>query len=490
MAKVNVKTKKPKTKAKVMKPATTGRPKIFTAGGALAQHINPKQELRRRLMTCMLWEKAFYEGGDSIAKHITELVPQVHPSDVLDMAVEAKVKMKLRHAPLFVIRELARYTAGALAKSKFQYKWNSENVGEYVEDGLANLVNRADELSEFLAMYWRDGKQPIAASVKRGLSKAFSKFDAYQLAKWNRDVDVKLRDVMFLTHPNPGQNADLFRKLAENTLESPDTWEIALSAGGDKKETFERLIRERKLGGMALLRNLRNMVDARVDVSLIRERLEQGVGIAMPFDFMTAAKYAPSLSGSIEKAMLKAVERMEKLPGRTLLVVDCSGSMGVTLSGKSEKTRMQAAGALAILARGVCEESVVYATAGDDMMRKHATKLVPDHLNGFALGSAIERGSYELKIGGGGIFLVQCLEHIQNEQSEAFDRVIVFTDEQDCDLKCNPALAPRLGKFNYVVNVANERNGISYKNTWHHIDGWSEHIFDYIRVFEEDAETA
>ena len=77
----------------------------------------------------------------------------------------------------------------------------------------------------------------------------------------------------------------MFTKLVDKTLATPDTWEVALSAGADKKETFERLIRENRLGGMALLKNLRNMVQAGVDQKLLRERLERGVGIALPFNF-------------------------------------------------------------------------------------------------------------------------------------------------------------------------------------------------------------
>jgi hypothetical protein len=285
------------------------------------------------------------------------------------------------------------------------------------------------------------------------------------------------------------EQEQLFRKLVDKTLETPDTWEVALSSGANKKETWERLIRENKLGGMALLKNLRNMVDVGVDEGLIRERLEKGVGVALPFNFMTAAKYAPRLSSSIEKAMLKAIEGMDRLPGRTLLVVDTSGSMYGRLSMRSEVTRLDTAAALALLARNLCEQSVVYVTAGDDWKRKHATALVPDHLNGFALSDAIKTAEQKFKIGGGGIFLTQCMDYIKNQNHGKFDRVIVFTDEQDCDHNINPALAPRLGNFNYVVNIAAEKNGIRYKNNWDHVDGWSERIFDYIRFFEEDAES-
>jgi len=71
-----------------------------------------------------------------------------------------------------------------------------------------------------------------------------------------------------MSHAKPKDEAQaaLWRRLAANELANPDTWEVQLSAGADKKETFERLIREKKLGYIALIRKLRNMEQADVEV--------------------------------------------------------------------------------------------------------------------------------------------------------------------------------------------------------------------------------
>jgi len=115
-----------------------------------------------------------------------------------------------------------------------------------------------------------------------------------------------------------------------------------LSAGKDKRENFERLLREGKLGGMAVLRNLRLMLASGVDPKLIRERLDKGVARALPFRFVTAARHAPKLEDALEKAMLKGIAAFEQLAGSTGLVVDVSGSMNYKLSKKGETTRMDA----------------------------------------------------------------------------------------------------------------------------------------------------
>ena len=81
---------------------------VRTHEGAVAQRVDVKTELRRTVLTCLLWEDTFYEKGNDIAKRIAELVARSKPEDVAALAREARDKMQLRHAPLFVTRELAR----------------------------------------------------------------------------------------------------------------------------------------------------------------------------------------------------------------------------------------------------------------------------------------------------------------------------------------------------------------------------------------------
>jgi 60 kDa SS-A/Ro ribonucleoprotein len=464
-----------------MKTNTRTKDVVRTHEGAVAQRVSPKLELRRTLMTCLLWEDTFYESGNSIANRLAELVKEVESIDVALLAIEARSKMHLRHAPLFIARELARI----------------KGAGPVVADLLPKIIQRADELTEFVAIYWKDKRQPLSAGVKRGLAAAFRMFNAYQLAKYNRDGKVKLRDVLMLCHPKAVDNeqARIWKKLLDKRLESPDTWEVALSAGRDKKETWERLLTEGKLGGLAVLRNLRNMKSVGVDESLIRERLSKGIERALPFRFISAAKYAPSLEDAINDAMLKAVSGYTKLLGRTLFVVDISGSMRTAISSKSESTRVEVAAALGILIREVCESATIYATAGDDGRRIHATEEVPPR-RGLPLIDAITK--LNKKLGGGGIYLKQCMDYIAARESivahevqlsdTPFDRVIVLTDEQDCDQKCNPMTAKRLGTRNYIVNVAAYKYGLGYGGGWVHIDGWSERVLDFIQLYEQEAQ--
>jgi 60 kDa SS-A/Ro ribonucleoprotein len=429
---------------------------VRTHEGAVAQKVDAKSELRRTVLTCLLWEDTFYEKGSDIAKRLAALAAENKPEVVAALAREARDKMQLRHAPLFLTRELAR----------------RKGAGPLVTETLDSVIQRADELGEFVSLYWKEKKQPLSAGVKRGLARAFTKFDAYQLAKYDRESVVKLRDVLFLCHAKPKDEAQaaLWKKLVENTLESPDTWEVALSAGKDKRENFERLLREGKLGGLAALRNLRLMLASGVDPKLIRERLDKGVARALPFRFVTAARHAPKLEDALEKAMLKGIAGLEKLAGSTGLVVDVSGSMNYKLSKKGETTRMDAAAGLAILLREKAEEFSV-ATFSDACV-----ELPPRR--GFGLRDAIVDSQAH-----SGTYLKRALAQLhENAEWNGLYRLIVITDEQSHDGILR-AWAPRA----YVVNVAPYKHGISYGNGWTHIDGWSERIVDYIAAAEAEA---
>lgn len=426
-------------------------PKVFTHEGAKAKYVNPELQLRRSVLACLLWEDSFYEEGEAIATRISNLVAANKPEVVAGLAIDAREQFKLRHVPLLLVREMAR-----LATHR-----------HLVADTLERVIQRADELTEFLAIYWKDGKEPLSAQVKKGLARAFTKFNAFQLAKYNRDGVVKLRDVLFLSHAKPlnEEQAETWKKLIDGTLPIPDTWEVALSAGQDKKEAFTRLLKEKKLGALALLRNLRNMTQAGVSDTLIENSITTAnTDRVLPYRFIAAAKYAPQFEPSLEQSMFKCAETIEKLPGRTAILIDVSGSMDSSISSKSDLNRIDAAAGLAILLREITEHIQIF-TFSERVVQVAARR-------GFALRDAIQESQNH-----GGTYLGAAVESL-NKQRE-YDRLIVLTDEQSADRVPDPK-----GK-GYVINVSNEQHGVGY-GKWTHIDGWSEAVVDYIKTLEKE----
>jgi uncharacterized protein with von Willebrand factor type A (vWA) domain len=430
-------------------------PRTHEGAPAYAQ-LTPEQKLRRSLLSCMLWEREFYEDGRSIAESIEEAARVVAPERLAEIAVEARSKFNLRHAPLLLLAVLTETGAG---KRKL--------VAETIEATL----QRADELAEFMTLYWERGraggknkKPPLSAQVKKGLAAAFERFDAYELAKYNRDSPVKLRDVMFMVHPKPKDEAQaaLWRKLAERELESPDTWEVALSGGADKKETFTRLVAEGKLGYLALLRNLRNMVDAGVDQKLIAKAImaRKGAHRVLPFRYVAAARACPRMEKPLDEALQAAIGEQRSLDGTTLVLVDVSGSMEAPLSRHSDLTRMDAAAALASIVRA--DELNVF-TFSNDVVE------VPSRRGMAGVDAVVKSQSHGGTELGKAVAALNTLPH---------DRLIVITDEQSHDRVPDP-VAP----LAYIINVASYRSGIGY-GRWIHVDGFSEAVLRFMHEYE------
>ena len=450
--------------------------------GTVVPSITVDKQLRRLVLAAMLFEDAAYIDGVSHAEAVKAAVAKADPKAVASLAIEARTKYMLRHIPLFLMRELAR-------------------IGKLNAVDLFSVIQRPDEIGEFISLYWKDGKQPLSNQVKKGIALAFTdgRFTEYTFAKWDKNsAAVSLRDALFLTHPKPKtpEQEAIFKKIADKELKTPDTWEVALSGGADKRTTFERLMAENKLGALAFLRNLRNMRESGIAIeALASYGTKLDVSKVLPFRFVAAAKACPELRLLMQAMMLKSIQSKEKLPGRSVLIIDTSGSMGAAISYKSDMTRIQAAGAMAAIAKEMCEDVVIYATAGSDGARKHATVLISDEtvgksLRGMELVDYL--GSRELarKIGVGGIFFTQVMQFVaEAERGKQVDRVIVFTDEQDTSHSgraYNPATAKRLAPAgrNYIINVGSNTNGINSAE-WETITGFSEAVFDYIKAVEE-----
>ena len=236
--------------------------------GALAWRMTPEWELYTTVVTTMGVEDTFYEGGEERVRRIADLVRKVEPEFVAQLAVYTREEMHLRSVPLLLLVELDCCHQGDTLVSK----------------AVGRTIQRADEITELLMCYlWRTGKPDLSGlscQLRKGLAEAFNKFDEYQFAKYNRkNRKVTLRDALALVHPKPkdDRQANIFRKIKSDTLETPVTWETELSAVGQrhfdseeekeeaKREVWRKLVQSHRLGYMATLRNLRNMLKPGMD---------------------------------------------------------------------------------------------------------------------------------------------------------------------------------------------------------------------------------
>ncbi len=353
--------------------------KIQNYEGTEAFLLSTEMELYTTVVTSSLSDK-FYEKNNTRIERLRELIAKNKPEFVAKLAIYARKKMYLRSVPLVLAVELAKIHKGDNLVGKMAYE----------------VISRADEITEILAYYTLANERTsqkklhkISKQLQIGIGKAFNKFDEYQFAKYNRDNEIKLRDALFLTHPKAKDEAQqlIFDKIAQDYLETPYTWEVELSVLGQIKfdseeekqqefsEKWSEIIQSGKLGYMALLRNLRNILQANVpniDIENICKRLANPVEVAnskqFPFRFLSAYREIQGVTSTntskvmeaLENAITASVVNMVGFDENTkvLLACDVSGSMQTAISPKSKVQNYDIGLVLAMLLQSKCKEVI------------------------------------------------------------------------------------------------------------------------------------
>ena len=181
----------------------------------------------------------------------------------------------------------------------------------------------------------------------------------------------------------------------------------------------------------------------------------------LPYRFITAARYAPDFEPELEQAMLKSIEGLARLKGRTRLLIDVSGSMDAPLSRQSEMTRLEAACGLAILAREVCERIEIFTFSNDGEEGPAPARLRAARRDRRQPAARRNLSSARRS----------------REVDKKGERLIVFTDEQ-----CTTRSRRRVG-LGYMVNVASYQHGVG-NGPWRRVDGFSEAVIAWIAATE------
>ena len=442
---------------------------VENAHGVQAYEFGDEVSLRRLVLAALLSEDSV-----DLQKKIAELVPRVSPTAVMSLAITARHDYALRKVPLFLAREMARH----------------EKHRPYVADTLAQVIERADEMSAFLTMYWAgknvgEGRDPLARQVKLGLGRAFSKFNAYALSRYDRDsAAFSMQDIIRIAHPRPEspEQEILFKQIAKGEALPPvRDWEHELSQSKDKKVSWLSLLENKQVGGLAMLKNLRNMLQAGVSSEVLVEAVKQHpFKYVLPFRFISAIRelsiaglvVTNELRSALEQAMFRGLADFTRLDGDTVFLVDVSGSMGRPLgmsftdrhgrTHASSMTRSDGAAALTMMLNEVCESPHIF---------KFHTRIHPvGPSRGFALGSEVTFERQNTRLG-------DCLMQAQHEmlvKGITPKRLIVLTDEESQD-----PVGSGFAQYNYMINVKSSTYSIAY-DSWVRLTGFSEHIVNLL----------
>lgn len=356
---------------------------------------------------------------------------------------------------------LAPYVAGQEWSKRFYSLWDKR-----AQKG--GTIYRPDDMAEILAVFSAMNSVKATNSMKKGFADAIERLDAYSILKYK----AALIDVINIVHPNPkkskafvdynGERISAIDAVIKGYAVSADTWEAAQSDAGQevakavkagkvtkaeadvilkeaKAENWADLLKEGKLGILAALRNIRNILkvtNSEQTLRLLSMLLSDGSairkGLIMPYQIDMANEVLkaefPTMEGrlisqALAKGYIAAVPNLgEMLPGRNLVMVDISASMGwnkIVDPNKNVKYQTSSMDKAALIGATIAK-----ATNADVIV----------------FGSGVEYRSYNInsdvfsiaqnfKGSGGGTNLAAAWQ-LAARKNESYDRIFILSDNE------------------------------------------------------------
>ena len=458
-----------KGEIKVSKFNNNATTKTTNHDGHVAYAMKDEAKLVTQVMTSFFNEKKFYSRDDSDMVATLQRVIKTDPAFVSKLAVYARRVFNMRSVAHVLTAYLAHEVDGK----------------PYVKDTIRGICLRGDDATELMAFYLNTFGRPIPNSVRKGINAVFTGFDEYTLAKYKGEgKSVKMRDLVLLCHPAPKDAAqsDLWKRLLEDKLATPLTWEKLINSG--------------KVGYMALLRNLRSIVNANPsNIEKVWQTIENPNAVRkskqLPFRFLSAYKSIDGMRNvgsraydALENAVDASIANMPKLPGTTVIAVDTSGSMGSRVSEKSDVECVEIGMMLGLIANKICDNSLFYTF--DTSIKKYSMSRHSGILE-TCVKNASAGGGTDMDLP----FNVMMRDHIKA------DRIIIISDNM-----CNSGYT--WFRHQTVQAIADEYRKKSGQDLWVHaidlqgygtqqftgpktniIAGWSEKVFNFILLAEQ-----
>ena len=462
---------------------STASIKTTNKEGHVAYAMKDKAKLITQVLCTFFNEAKFYSSDDSDMTATIQRVIKADPAFVSKLAVYARREFNMRSVAHVLTAYLAHEVEGK----------------PYVKATIRGICLRGDDATELMAFYLNTFGRPIPNSVRKGINAVFTGFDEYTLAKYKGDgKSVKMRDLLCLCHPAPKDTAqsEMWKRLLEDKLATPMTWETELSANGNNKQTWGKLIASGKVGYMALMRNLRSILKAAPNnIDKVWAQIEDPNAVRksrqLPFRFLSAYKAVSEVGNvgsrafdALENAVDASIDNIPKLPGTTVIAVDVSGSMSSPVSSKSDIRCVEIGMMLGLIANRICENSLFYTF--DTRIQKYALSRRAGILETCVRNAAC----------GGGTNMDLPFEAMMQDHVKA-DRIIIISDNM-CN--CGSSYYNR----GTVQSRANEYRRVTGNDLWVHaidlmgygtqqftgpktniIAGWSEKVFNFILLAEQ-----
>ena len=432
--------------------------------GCAAYSLSDELRLISMLNTIKL-EPQFYRSENQTMRELRDLIERIGLKDPYFVA-QAIVYSRclgegMRSVNHLAAALLAPFISGKEYAKRFYGLWDKK-------EKKGGCIYRVDDMSEIKDVYAALNKSTLSNSMKKGFAAVLEALDTYQLAKY-KDTVI---DMANLTHPKSalskaeivvdGKKMKVIDALMKGVTVSADTWEVANSEAGQevakavkagkltkaeaevtlanaKNDNWEAMLTEGKLGILAAIRNIRSMlksprkevVDALCKLVSNGEAIRNGKIMPYQIDYayeVVKKEFSNSADGRrIMEALLKGYEYAvpnlaEALPGRTCVMVDCSGSMNTYCTQAGQRSNIATSAAEKA---GLIAATIAKATNADIVrFGSHAEFYSYDpNESVFSLGRKIGHDNM------GGTSIPSAFELIRTAKRQ-YDRIILLSDNE------------------------------------------------------------
>lgn len=472
--------------------AANSIPKENTTNRQCYKAYSLDDELRLlSMLNTLKLEPQFYRSENQTMRELRDLIERIALKDpyfVAQAIVYSRcVGEGMRSINHLAAALLAPFISGEEYAKRFYGLWDKKNQR-------GGCIFRVDDMSEIKDVYSALNKSTLSNSMKKGFKKVLETLDTYQLAKYKNTVI----DIANLVHPKSslstamittsnGEKMRTLDALMQGITVSADTWEVAQSEAGQevakavkegklsaekaaevlkeaKNDNWETLLLDGKLPILAALRNLRNMLKSpRTSVieavcALVSDAKKIREGKVMPYQIDYAYEVVKMEFGftyegrTVMQALHTGYEYSvpnlaSVMPGKTCVMVDCSGSMHTYCNNGNQRTTIQST---ASEKAGLIAATIAKATNADIIrFGSHAEFYAYDPNNSvFDLGRKIGKDNM------GGTCIAAAFDLIRSRK-RAYDRIILLSDNE-CNARSYWSGDWVSGAYkNYVHDVAN-----------------------------------
>lgn len=447
--------------------------------GHKAYSVDDELRLIAMLNTLKL-EPQYYRSENETMRELRDLIERIGLKDPYFVCQAIKYSRCMRDGMRSINHLAAALVAPFIAGKDYAKRFYSLYNKKTKEGG---CIFRPDDMSEIKDVFSALNQSTLSNAMKKGFAKAIESLDTYQLGKYKSTII----DISNLVHPNStlsqavitvdGKKMKALDAIMKGITVSADTWEVANSEAGQlvakavkegkldkekakevlaeaKNDNWEALLKEGKLGILAALRNIRNMMNSpRAEVigalcGLLSNGEAIRKGMIMPYQIDIAYEILEEefknhqFTPTVQQALLKGYEESipnlaAALPGKTLVMLDCSGSMGTACRNGSGRMRTSCMKKAALLAATIAKATKA------DVIRfgSRAEYISYDHRhNVFAL--AQNFASKDM----GCTYIGEAFNLITRQRKQ-YDRIILLSDNE-ANMGCT-----RRAYQNYIHDV-------------------------------------